>query len=99
MVRHARLQADKIAKAKLADPRFGTFPGVITLWNDLSRSQQTHSSEILDGQHRVGALRILMDGGHVAADDEVMVEVHDLNGNDDAAALFTEINQAQPVRP
>jgi len=90
-------RAKKIVKAKQTDQRFGVFPGVITLWSD-ANSKDAKVYKILDGQHRVGALRILMEEGEVKPDDEVMVEVFRLKGDEEAAALFTEINQAQPVK-
>eukprot|EP00242_Pyramimonas_sp_CCMP2087_P001594 CAMPEP_0198231234 /NCGR_PEP_ID=MMETSP1445-20131203/115093_1 /TAXON_ID=36898 /ORGANISM="Pyramimonas sp., Strain CCMP2087" /LENGTH=405 /DNA_ID=CAMNT_0043911835 /DNA_START=146 /DNA_END=1360 /DNA_ORIENTATION=- len=90
-------RAMKIAKAKQKDARFGVFPGVITLWSDTEKADETQF-KILDGQHRVGALRLLMEKGEVKPDDKIIVELYSLKGDEEAAALFTEINQAQPVK-
>ena len=53
---------------------------------------------ILDGQHRVGAIDILIREGRLRPDDPVLVEVFPNVDDDEAAALFREINSAQPVR-
>ncbi len=64
---------------------------------------------ILDGQHRVGALRLLArnaDAADAASQSassssspwsRVLVEVYPLASEAEAEALFTEINSAQPV--
>lgn len=56
------------------------------------------SVSILDGQHRVGAIEILLRRGVIRDTDEVLVEVFPDVSDAKAAELFTEINAAQPVR-
>ena len=55
---------------------------------------------IIDGQHRVGALRLLLrDAAAAAASpwERVLVEVFPLPSEAAAQALFVEVNSAQPV--
>jgi hypothetical protein len=47
----------------------------------------------LDGQHRVGALAILLEKGVIRDTDEVLVEVFPNVCDTKASDLFTEINQ------
>jgi len=61
-------------------------------------SAPERSVTILDGQHRVGALEILLKNGVLAPSDEILVEVFPDVCEEKAVALFTEINRAQPVR-
>ena len=56
------------------------------------------SVSILDGQHRVGALEIFLKQGVINPTDEVLVEVFPEVCDQKASELFTEINQAQPIR-
>jgi len=53
----------------------------------------TRSVSILDGQHRVGALAILLEKGVIRDTDEVLVEVFPNVCDTKASDLFTEINQ------
>ena len=53
---------------------------------------------ILDGQHRVGALDILLEKSIITAEDRVLVEVFPDVDDKKAVDLFMEINQAQPIR-
>ena len=99
----SRRQAEAIARAKRHDASLG-LPGVVTLYElpDTSGRDVARFRAILDGQHRVGALRLLTRGGG-AADasaapwERVLVEVFPVPSEAAAAALFTEINSAQPV--
>lgn len=91
-------RAETIAKAKLKDPVMG-FPGVITLYQLPSAPGQPDGFRaILDGQHRVGALRLLGQRGKFGETfKRVLVEVFPLSNEAAAESLFVEINQAQPV--
>ena len=104
-------RAVTIANRKAAD-KFAV-PGVISLAEGTARTkdQPTKKSvfaeffagkaravSILDGQHRVGALEILLSNGVMRDSDEVLVEVFPDVSDEKAAELFTEINAAQPIR-
>ena len=56
------------------------------------------SASILDGQHRVGALDILLARGVLKPTDAILTEVFPNVDDVRAAALFTEINAATPIR-
>mmetsp|Transcript_26884 Transcript_26884/g.55018 ORF Transcript_26884/g.55018 Transcript_26884/m.55018 type:complete len:591 (+) Transcript_26884:132-1904(+) len=51
---------------------------------------------IIDGQHRVGALKLLHDKGHTVG--RVVVEVFRVYSEEEIVALFCDINKAEPVR-
>ena len=105
-------RAVTIAKRKTAD-KFAV-PGVISLAEGTARTKArlkkkksalaeffagpARSVSVLDGQHRVGALEILLSNGVIRESDEVLVEVFPDVSDERAAELFTEINAAQPVR-
>ena len=52
---------------------------------------------IIDGQHRVGALRVLHNAGQLK-DERVLVEVFSLRQEEQVAELFLDINKAEPVK-
>lgn len=52
----------------------------------------------MDGQHRVGALDILLKNEVLTAEDRVLVEVFPDVDDKKAVDLFMEINSAQPIR-
>ena len=101
-------QAEAISRAKRQDASLG-LPGVVTLYElpgGAADSDTARFRAILDGQHRVGALRLLSRGSAAVATDgnappspweRVLVEVYPLQSERSAEALFTEINSAQPV--
>lgn len=108
-------QAEAISRAKRHDPSLG-LPGVVTLYELGAPASSAGDGAgagrdtarfraILDGQHRVGALRLLARHAGAAAAAEappppwerVLVEVYPLESEAEAAALFTEINSSQPV--
>jgi len=86
-------RARQIADAKRADARFG-LPGVITIF-DLDAPDKRG---IVDGQHRVGSLEVMLREGTWEDDKHVLTEVYAC-GDDDVPVndLFAEINQSQPV--
>jgi len=54
---------------------------------------------IVDGQHRVGAMRQMAEDGLMSRDaPTVLVEVVPVTSDDEASTLFREINSAEPVR-
>ena len=91
-----RAQAEAIARAKRSDASLG-LPGVVTLYELPGGVFRC----IIDGQHRVGALRLLLRDAAAAAAaspwDRVLVEVFPLPSEAAAQALFVEVNSAQPV--
>jgi len=87
-------RAEAIARAKRSDAALG-LPGVITLY-ELPGGR---FRAIVDGQHRVGALRLLLPGASQGPWTRVLVEVYSLPDEQHAERLFTEINSAQPVLP
>lgn len=89
-------RAEAIARAKSRDASLG-LPGVVTLY-ELPGGR---FRAIVDGQHRVGALRrlLLPEAGQEGPWSRVLVEVYSLPDEAHAERLFTEINSAQPVLP
>lgn len=81
-----------IAAAKRKDNRFG-LPGVITIFES-----KNDKRGILDGQHRVGGLELLLQSEDWPLDNPILVEVYDCPDDPAVADLFLEINQAQPVQ-
>lgn len=53
------MQAVKIAKAKTSDPRFGTFPGVITLWSDRDNEVGAHSVDVIRFVESLADIQVL----------------------------------------
>lgn len=88
-------RAALIANSKISKGLASTISGPISVyWNN-----NTQEIGIIDGQHRVGALMILAQKGHWNdLDRNVLVEVFPVNEEKDVAALFREINSAEPVR-
>lgn len=82
-------RASNIAKA-MSSSSFG-FPGVITVF------ETAESRAIIDGQHRVGALRMLRGENLWPEDRRILVEVHSVETDDEVALLFADINKAQPL--
>ena len=90
-------RADKIAKEKTGKKKPGDplgLPGVITMYTD----SETGKSGVLDGQHRIGALKIMAEDAVWPQEQEVLLEVHAVNTATDAKELFTEINKAEPLK-
>lgn len=101
-------RAEVIAKEKAKETAF-SIPGVISIAEGLvpvkgpgKKGAKKKSGErtvsILDGQHRVGALDILLGKSVLSRDDRVLVEVFPDVDEQKATDLFMEINQAQPIR-
>jgi hypothetical protein len=94
--RHSR--ANSMAKDKLKSLHLG-LPGVIGIYEATDGSLK-----IIDGQHRIGMLKVLEE--HAEADsfgfDKILVEVYPQKDqeNEDAHArdLFLEVNKAEPVK-
>uniref|UniRef100_A0A7S2RJV7 Uncharacterized protein n=1 Tax=Mucochytrium quahogii TaxID=96639 RepID=A0A7S2RJV7_9STRA len=86
-------RAKAIAEAKTNDDRFG-LPGVISVYD----VDQWDKRGIVDGQHRIGGLELLLRGGKWKEDTLVLTEVFPVGDSDkDVKDLFLEINQAQPA--
>jgi hypothetical protein len=100
-------RAALIAAEKAKAPAF-SIPGIISIAEGTAATRGRRKTgvddaprptvSILDGQHRVGAIDILIREGRLRPDDPVLVEVFPNVDDDKAAALFREINSAQPVR-
>ena len=91
----------RVANAHNAAPR--PFAGSIVVYEHCAATARgedaTPELGILDGQHRVGALAILMGkGAWGETPPRVLVEVHRLDDMRDAPRLFRDINKAEPVR-
>lgn len=97
--RLARAEAIARAKAPHAPGAALGLPGVVTLY-ELGGGASPFRA-ILDGQHRVGALRLLLCAPAPSPFpyERVLVEVYPLGDEGSAEALFCEINSAQPVLP
>ncbi|CAM9832676.1 unnamed protein product [Chrysoparadoxa australica] len=84
----------EIAKDKMAQGK--GLPGVITLYQDKAEPERVG---IIDGQHRIGALMVMSDGGMWdGAAHNVLVDVFQTDGEQEVCDLFMEINKAQPVK-
>ena len=107
--RAKKIALDKLRKKTSTNPI--TFPGAIALYEkawepplaeDLASCDADTLAEarkrfgIVDGQHRVGALRVLYGKGEF--DGRVLLEVYPLQSNDEISELFTDINKAEPVK-
>ena len=101
-------RAALIAAEKSKAPAF-SLPGIISVAEGTAATRggrrrtrddaPRRTVSILDGQHhRVGAIDILIREGRLSPEDPVLVEVFPNVDDDEAAALFREINSAQPVR-
>ena len=83
-----------------------SWPGSITMFEDTraeSGAGGAGAFGILDGQHRVGAMRMLLESGTAAGCDAgaratVLVEVFPTHDDAHTAQLFMDINKAQPVQ-
>jgi len=97
--RSTRMARDiiRVAKATSTVPR--PFAGSIVVYEHTPEGATAPEMGILDGQHRVGALAILLEKGAWQGQvPSVMVEVHKLESMKDASRLFRDINKAEPVR-
>jgi len=89
-------RADLIAKE---NKDFKGFPGIITLFTLPNKKQGHKDASLIDGQHRVGALKVLQANGNLLKRDEkVLVEVFDLDDEKEVEKLFSDINSAQPLQ-
>ncbi|XRB07890.1 ribokinase [Pycnococcus provasolii] len=70
MFRPERAKAIALYKAKRGQVNPVSLPGIVTLVEETDGNMY-----VLDGQHRLGALRVLHEKGLAAADEKVMVEV------------------------
>lgn len=92
ILRKERAHAIAREKARRSFPV--KLPGIITLYQ-LPDGQY----KLLDGQHRLAALKILADTGIINKDTNFcLVEVFALEKESEARALFLEINSAMPVK-
>jgi hypothetical protein len=88
-------RAARIAASKIQTGRAATLSGVITMYLD----KKTGKAGIVDGQHRVGALMLLEQQGHWdRLKRNIIIDVFNTDTDEDVAALFKEINSAEPVR-
>jgi len=86
-------RAEAIAREKTRQSFPVKLPGIITLY------QKDGQYKLLDGQHRLAALKILADTGIISKDTNFcLVEVFALEKESEARALFLEINSAMPVK-
>lgn len=90
--RHDR--AKVIVKDKLKTPYLG-LPGIIVLHED-----KDGKMGILDGQHRVGALALLLEREDVVFDlEKILVEAYASTGEEDhSEEIFVEINKSEPIK-
>jgi len=85
----AQLLANDI-KAKLKDGKALTLPGSLTVY------EMGEEIALLDGQHRLGALKMLMEADVLIPEAHmILVEVFPVKAEEDVKRLFTEINTAQ----
>jgi len=92
ILRRERLQMIAESMKRWSSPYL---PGIITLYEDSTSGDVG----IIDGQHRAGALRFLVDQGVWDQDAKnVVIEVFPISSEKNIATLFTAINAAEPVR-
>jgi len=85
----AQLLANDI-KAKLRDGKALTLPGSLTVY------EMGDKIGLLDGQHRLGALKMLMESDVLIPEAHlILVEVFPVKAEEEVKRLFTEINTAQ----
>ena len=84
-------RARLIAQSKAVSPL--GMPGVVTLY-ELSNGDHG----VVDGQHRIGAMQLLVQQGQWGSDKRVLIEVFSLDNLPIVSELFTEINEAEPVK-
>ena len=85
----AQLLANDI-KAKLKDGKALTLPGSLTVY------EMGDKIGLLDGQHRLGALKMLMESDVLIPEAHmILVEVFPVKAEEEVKRLFTEINTAQ----
>lgn len=85
----------RIATSKIQSGRAQSLSGVITMYLD----KKTGKAGIVDGQHRAGALMLLSQQGHWdRLKRNILIDVFNTDNDEDIAALFKEINSAEPVR-
>lgn len=97
-------RAQEIANA-ITGSEFGV-PGVITIFAHPSKESSNYEevTGVVDGQHRLGGLQIMATGGTWPLDwgtvtgSRILTEVYPLSGSHSVEALFTQINQAEPVK-
>ena len=90
-----RDRARKIAREKLkkSEEESGIqFPGVITLF------ENEEKNGVIDGQHRIGALSVLLREEHISPDQQVLTEVIQVNSEKAVENLFLEINKSEPIK-
>ena len=108
--RAKKIALDKLRKKTPTAPI--SFPGAIALYEkawepplreDLATCGDSDALAearkrygIIDGQHRVGALRVLYGKGEF--DGRVLLEVYPLQSADDIGDLFADINKAEPLK-
>ena len=102
-----RAERSQVIAAEKAKELVFSLPGVVTLAEGTApvRGKKAKKSllfgasktgaHILDGQHRVGALEILLSQGIIAPTHDVLVEVFEDVDDTRAGEIFTEINAAQ----
>lgn len=89
-----RERAESIAREKMRQSFPVKLPGIITLYQLADKQYK-----LLDGQHRLAALKILADSGIISKDNNFcLLEVFTLEKESEARALFLEINSAMPVK-
>eukprot|EP00037_Helgoeca_nana_P037613 m.16801 g.16801 ORF g.16801 m.16801 type:complete len:369 (-) comp9106_c0_seq1:49-1155(-) len=86
---YSEARAKKIAKAMTKSN--SPFPGVIAVF------ELDGHHAIIDGQHRVGALRELLAAGVWPADASILLEVHQIESRAAVDKLFVDINRAEPL--
>ena len=98
---HRPERSKKIARDLERSARGGAigFPGVISAFELAEESSSnTWTRGIVDGQHRCGALEVLLAQSKVAPDSKVLLEVHVCADPTSIDELFTSINKAEPVQ-
>lgn len=94
-------RAEQMAQSIRKDDRFAGFPGAIIAFElEGEAAAATKGNQvrgIVDGQHRIGAIELLVKSGHWPETRPVLMEVHTTPDPLDAARLFKQINKMQPV--
>ena len=94
----SREMADDIERSARRSGSVLGFPGVISAFEMDSERAATWTRGIVDGQHRCGALQILLRENKLAPDSHVLVDVHPCSDASAVAELFVQINKAEPVQ-
>ena len=97
-VARSREMADDLERSARRTGGALGFPGVISVFEMDVEHSSTWTHGVVDGQHRCGALEILLRENKLAPDSHVLVDVHPCSDASAVSELFAQINKSEPVQ-